>query len=142
MYTIKQFAAIFNTTEHTIRYYTDIGLLPCQRDGGNRRVFDEESVNWMQGITCLKGCGASIEDIKEYCLLCHLEETEDNLKARYKIFLKQRDEAYRRLEEAKATVEYMEHKVKHYEDILAGLVPDDSNPQKWTAKLRPKFIYK
>ena len=34
-YTVKQ----FGTTEHTVRYCTDIGLLPCRRDGGNRRVF-------------------------------------------------------------------------------------------------------
>ena len=138
-YTIRQFAEMFHTTEHTIRYYTDINLLPCQRDGGNRRVFNEESINWMQGITCLKSCGASIEDIKEYCRLCHLEENEENLKSRYQIFLKQRDEAYKRLEEAKATVEYMDHKVKHYEDILAGLIPDDSNPEKWTEATRPKL---
>ena len=138
-YTIKQFAEMFDTTEHTIRYYTDIGLLPCQRDGGNRRVFDEESVNWMQGITCLKGCGASIEDIKEYCRLCRLEENEENLTVRYRIFLKQREEAYKRLEEARKTVAYMDHKVKHYEDILAGLVPDDSNPGKWTEENRPKI---
>lgn len=138
-YTIRQFAEMFHTTEHTIRYYTDIDLLPCQRDGGNRRVFDEESVNWMQGITCLKNCGAPIEDIKEYCRLCHLEENEENLTARYQIFLKQRDEAYKRLEEAKTTVEYMDHKVKHYEDILAGLVPDDTNPEKWTKETRPEL---
>lgn len=138
-YTIRQFAEMFHTTEHTIRYYTDINLLPCQRDGGNRRVFNEESINWMQGITCLKSCGASIEDIKEYCRLCRLEENEENLKSRYQIFLKQRDEAYKRLEEAKATVEYMDRKVKHYEDILAGLIPDDSNPEKWTEATRPKL---
>ena len=137
-YTIKQFAEMFHTTEHTIRYYTDIGLLPCQRDGSNRRVFNEDSVNWMQGITCLKGCGASIEDVKEYCRLCLLEENEENLKARYHIILKQCDEAYKRLEEAKATVDYMEHKVKHYEDILAGLIPDDSNPKNWTKGSRPE----
>lgn len=131
-YTIRQFAEMFDTTEHTIRYYTDIGLLPCQRDGGNRRVFDEESINWMQGIVCLKGCGASIEDIKEYCRLCHLEESEENLKARYSIFLKQREEAYKRLKEVQATIAYMEHKIKHYEDILAGLAPDDTNPSSWT----------
>lgn len=136
-YTIKQFAQMFHTTEHTIRYYTDIGLLPCQRDGGKRRVFDEESVNWMQGIVCLKGCGASIEDIKEYCRLCRLEESEENLKARYHIFLKQRDGAYKRLREAQSTVDYMEQKVKHYEDILSGNVSDDSNPKNWTSDTRP-----
>lgn len=57
-YTIKQMAEMFGVTEHTLRFYTDRGLLPCRRDGGNRRVFTEESVNWIQGIQCLKGCGA------------------------------------------------------------------------------------
>lgn len=137
-YTVKQFAEMFHTTEHTIRYYTDIGLLPCRRDGGNRRIFDEESINWMQGITCLKGCGASIEDIKEYCFLCRQPESENNLKARYKIILRQRDEAYKRIDEAKATAKYMDKKVKHYEDILAGLIPDDSNPKNWTENTRPE----
>lgn len=59
-YTIKQFAEMFHITEHTVRYYTDIELLPCKRDSANHRIFDEESVNWMQGITCLKRCGASV----------------------------------------------------------------------------------
>lgn len=137
-YTIKQFAEMFHTTEHTIRYYTDINLLPCQRDGGNRRVFNEESINWMQGITCLKGCGASIENIKEYCDLCRLPESEENLRARYQIILRSREQAYKRVEEAKATAKYMDEKVKHYEDILAGLTPDDTNPNSWTEETRPQ----
>lgn len=137
-YTIRQLAEMFQVTEHTIRYYTDTGLLPCRRDGGNRRVFDEESVSWMQGIKCLKGCGASIEDIQEYCRLCMLEESEDNLRARYAIIRKQREEAYKRVEEAKATAKYMDEKVAHYEAILAGLAPDDTNPKNWTADNRPK----
>lgn len=137
-YTLKQFAQMFQTTEHTIRYYTDIKLLPCQRDKSNRRIFNDESVNWMQGITCLKGCGASIEDIKEYCDLCHLPETKENLDKRYQIFLKQREQAYKRLEEAKATTVYMDKKIDHYEQILSGLIPDDSNPINWTEDTRPK----
>lgn len=136
-YTIKQFADMFDTTEHTIRYYTDINLLPCQRDGANRRVFDEESINWMQGITCLKGCGSSIEDIKEYCDLCRLPESEENLKARYQIILRSRELAYKKVEEAKVTASYIEDKVKHYEDILAGLKSDDTNPKNWTEEIRP-----
>ena len=123
-YTMKQMAAMFDVTEHTLRYYTDLGLLPCERDSGNRRMFNEESVNWMQGIQCLKGCGASIENIKEYCCLCLLEESQENLQARYAIILKQRNEAYKRVE--------------HYEAILAGLAPDDTNPKNWTAESRPK----
>ena len=130
-YTIRQMAQMFGVTEHTLRFYTDQGLLPCTRDSGNRRVFDEKSVNWMQGIMCLKGCGASIEDIREYCRLCLMEESEENLRTRYAIIRKQR-------EEAKATVKYMEDKAAHYEAILAGLAPDDTNPKNWTAGDRPE----
>lgn len=136
-YTMKQFAEMFHATEHTIRYYTDINLLPCQRDGANRRVFDEESINWMRGITCLKGCGASIEVIKEYCELCRLPESEENLRARYQIILRSREQAHKRIEEAEETAQYMDDKVKHYEDILAGLKPDDTNPANWTEETRP-----
>ena len=138
IYTLKQFAEMFNTTEHTIRYYTDINLLPCQRDKSNRRIFNEESVNWMQGITCLKGCGASIEDIKEYCDLYRLPESRETLYARYQIILRQREQAYKRIEEATATAAYMDEKVQHYEQILSGLIPDDSNPENWTETTRPK----
>ena len=133
-YTLKQFAEMFHATKHTVRYYTDIGLLPCRRDGANRRVFDEESVRWMQGITYLKRCGASLKDIKEYCRLCHLEESKENLEARYHIILKQREKVRQKAAEAQATAAYMEHKVKHYEDILKGLIPDDTNPGSWTQK--------
>lgn len=137
-YTLKQFAEMFHTTEHTIRYYTDINLLPCQRDQGNRRIFNEESVNWMQGIACLKGCGASIADMKEYCDLCRLPESRETLYARYQIILRQREQAYQRIEEAKATAAYMDEKVQHYEQILSGLIPDDSNPEHWTEATRPE----
>ncbi len=118
-YTMKQMAKMFDVTEHTLRYYTDIGLLLCERDGGNRRIFNEESVNWMQGIQCLKGCGASIEDIKEYCRLCLSEKSQENLQARYAIILKQRKAAYKRVEDAKAIAKYMDNKVAHYETILS-----------------------
>ena len=137
-YTIKQMAEMFGVTEHTLRFYTDKGLLPCARDSGNRRVFDEESVNWMQGIQCLKGCGASLEDIQAYCRLCLVEGSEENLWARYAIIRKQREAAHQRVEEAKATAKYMDDKAAHYEAILAGLVPDDTNPKNWTAENRPK----
>ena len=137
-YTIRQMAEMFGVTEHTLRFYTDKRLLPCERDSGNRRVFNEESVNWMQGIKCLKGCGASIEDIQEYCRLCLAEESKENLGTRYAIILKQREKAYKRMEEAKATARYMDEKAAHYEAILAGLAPDDTNPKNWTAENRPR----
>ena len=37
-YSMKEMAERFGVTEHTLRYYTDQGLLPCRREGGGRRV--------------------------------------------------------------------------------------------------------
>lgn len=137
-YTIKQMAEMFGVSQHTVRYYTDLNLLPCLRDDNNRRIFTEESVNWMHGIMCLKGCGASLDEIKEYCRLCLMEESERNLRQRYEIILRQKQKAYQKLKEAKEAVDFIESKTEHYENILKGKLPDDTNPQKWTKENRPK----
>lgn len=131
-YTVKEFAEMFHTTEHTVRYYTDIGLLPCKRDGGNHRIFDETAVNWMKGITCLKNCGMPMKDIKKYFDLCQLEESEENLLARYRIIARQHDAAHKKVAEAQAAADYIDFKLKHYEEILAGRIPDNTNPANWT----------
>lgn len=130
-YTVKEFAEMFHTTEHTIRYYTDIGLLPCKRDNGNHRIFDETAANRMRGITCLKNCGMPMKDIKQYFDLCQLEESEENLLARYRIIARQHDAAHKKVAEAKATADYIDFKLKHYEEILAGRIPDNTNPANW-----------
>ena len=131
-YTIKQVVQMSGLSEHTLRYYTDQNLSPCQRDGANRRVFDDESLNWLQGVKCLRGCGVSIEDIKLYCDMCR--EGDGALQKRYEFMLRQRELAQQRLKEAQEVAEYMEHKVSHYEDIIAGRIADDANPA--TAKLK------
>lgn len=125
-YTVKQISKLMGMSEHTIRYYTDLNLLPVKRDSGNRRIFDEESINWLMGIKCLKGCGMSIEDIKYYGGLCL--QGNKTLKERKSIMDKQLILAKQNLEEAQKVLDYVTKKVKHYDDILAGLIDDDTNP--------------
>ncbi|HAC10855.1 MAG TPA: hypothetical protein DCE65_03230 [Clostridiales bacterium] len=74
-------------SERTIRYYTDRDLLPIKRDGGNRRIFDEVSVNRLMGIKCLKCRGMSIENIKRYGNLCR--QGDGTLAERIEIMCKQ-----------------------------------------------------
>ena len=42
----------------------------------------------------------------------------ETLYARYQIILRQREQVYKRIEEAKATAAYMDEKVRHYEQIF------------------------
>lgn len=65
MYSIKQISEMTGLTKHTIRFYTDCGLLPCNRGSENHRIFDDESLNWLKGIQYLKGCDMSLKAIKE-----------------------------------------------------------------------------
>ena len=125
-YTVKQISEIMGMSQHTIRYYTDLNLLPVKRDSANRRIFDEESINWLMGIKCLKGCGMSIEDIKKYGDLCLIGD--ETLIERREIMKKQLEIAKRNLENAKEILEYVKKKVAHYDDVIAGKIADDTNP--------------
>ncbi|MDP9739077.1 UNVERIFIED_ORG: DNA-binding transcriptional MerR regulator [Bacillus sp. B2I3] len=130
MYTVKEVAKLLDLTEHTVRFYTDKGLVPnLQRDKNNNRLFDDESINWLTGVKYLKQCGMSVEDIKTYVDLCL--EGGSTIKERYEIILKQKTIAQAQLEEAKRTVKYMAEKANHYLEIINGVVPDDTNPGEW-----------
>lgn len=130
MYSVKEVSRLLNLTEHTIRYYTDRGLVPSiQRDKNNNRVFDDESINWLTGVKYLRHCGMSVEDIKNYVDLCL--KGDSTIQERYEIILKQKIAAQAQLEEAKIRAKYMENKANHYLDIINRIIPDDTNPQKW-----------
>jgi DNA-binding transcriptional MerR regulator len=127
---VKEVANLLELTEHTVRFYTDKGLVPSvQRDKNNNRLFDEESINWLTGVKYLKQCGMTVEDIKTYVDLCL--KGDSTIQERYEIILKQKEIAQTQLEEAKQRAKYMEEKANHYLDIINGVVPDDMNPGEW-----------
>lgn len=136
MFTVKEVAKQLDLTEHTVRYYTDKGLVPnVHRDKNNNRLFDEESINWLIGVKYLKQCGMSVQDIKNYVDLCL--EGDSTIQERYDIIIKQKEASLAHLEEAKLRAQYMEDKASHYLDIINRLIPDDTNPGKWN-KSEPK----
>ncbi|MGG7057814.1 MerR family transcriptional regulator [Clostridium nigeriense] len=138
MYTVKEVAKLMDLTEHTIRYYTDKGLIPSvKRDKNNNRLFDEESLNWLTGVKYLKATGMSIESIKEYVDLCL--KGDSTVPERYEIILKQKEIAETQLEEAEKRVKYMKQKIKHYSDIVNNKIPDDTNPGQWDKNFTSKI---
>lgn len=130
MYTVKEAARITGLTEHAVRFYTDKGLVPSiQRNQNNIRVFDEESMNWLHGIRCLKQSGMSIEGIKIYVDLCL--EGESTLSQRYALMMEHQENAIAKLEEAKLHIAHMEQKTALYQAILEHRSPDTMNPGNW-----------
>ena len=130
MYTVKQVSALLDLTAHTVRYYTDMNLIPMlERDHNNNRLFNEEAVNWLKAIKTLRGCGMSIEGIKHYLDLCL--EGDSSVPERYDIFLKQKEIVDAQMREIMEHAHFLENKLVHYKQIMSNGIPDDTNPLKW-----------
>ena len=131
MYTVKEIAECLGMTEHTVRYYTDMGLVPSlKRDKNGNRLFDEESKNWLIGIKNLRGSGMSIKAIKEYVNLCL--EGDSTIEVRYAIILEQKKQLEEQLKEMNQRYQYMEQKANMYLDIMNHGIPDSTNPATWS----------
>jgi len=130
MYTVKEAAQITGLTEHAVRFYTDKGLVPSlQRNEHNIRMFDEESINWLFGVKCLKQSGMPIEVIKIYIDLCL--EGDSTIPQRYKLMMEHKEAALVKLEEAKRHIAHLEEKTALYQAILEHRSPDTTNPANW-----------
>ena len=71
LYTMMQVCKETGLTYQTLKFYCNEGLVPnVKRDKNNRRIFDERDVAWLGGLTCLKKCGMSIQEMKDYLALC------------------------------------------------------------------------
>lgn len=114
MYTVKEIAKKFGLTPYTVRYYTDLGLVPpVKRDKNNNRLFGEDSFEWFETIIHLKKCGMTMNDIKKYVDLC--EKGNSTLQERYDYLMKYKNYADEQLKDAKVQAEFMKNKLAIYE---------------------------
>lgn len=117
MYTVKEVAQKLKMNEHTIRYYSDEGLIPMlKRNKNNVRLFDDEAINCLITIRHLRNTGMSLEDIKAYIMLCL--DGEQTIKQRHDIIAKQLEIAREQVQEAQLRLNYLEIKVANYQDII------------------------
>lgn len=133
MKTVKEVARELGMSEHTVRYYTDLGLVPTLvRDRNNNRLFDQQSVNWLTGVRNLRSSGMSIQAVKEYVDLCL--QGRPTLLERRRIIREQKDRVEQQLREAQERYAYITHKLEWYDSILARQAPDTSNPGEWSTE--------
>lgn len=117
-----------NMSVDTIRYYTDEGMVPSlKHDDNGQRLFDEEAIEWLSGTQYLRELGMTIKDIKKYNKLC-LDDSEDAIRQRHQLILKQYDQAQENLLRAQKTVAWIQKKITFEEGILNHQYPDFQNP--------------
>lgn len=126
MYTMMQVCRELNMTYQTLKYYCNEGLVPnVKRDSNNRRIFDEKDVKWIKDLTCLKKCGLSIQEMREYLELCL--QGESTIMMRKEMLAKKQAELRNSIQELEDSVAYIDWKQNFYDEVLSGKRPYISN---------------
>lgn len=126
MFTMKQVCQETNMSYQTLKYYCNEGLVPnVKRDHNNRRVFDERDVKWIKDLTCLKQCGMSIQEMKDYLEMCL--EGPSTIPQRQKLLDQKREALLEQMKEVQNSIDYIDWKQDFYQDVLDGKRPYISN---------------
>ena len=126
MYTMMQVCRELDMTYQTLKYYCNEGLVPnVKRDSNNRRIFDEKDVKWIKNLTCLKKCGMSIIEMKEYLELCL--QGESTIMLRKEMLTKKREALLVSVKELEDSIAYIDWKQNFYDEVLSGTRPYVSN---------------
>ncbi len=126
MYSMKEACQLTNMTYENLKFYCNEGLIPnVKRDHRNYRIFDDHDIKWIQSLNCLKNCGMSIVEMKEYLSLCL--EGESSIPKRQKILETKRKSLLRSIAKLQEAVAFIDWKQEFYNDVLSGKTKYYSN---------------
>ena len=106
-------------TYQGLKFYCNEGLVPnVKRDKISRRIFDEHDIAWIKSLSCLKNCGMSLQEIKEYTELCL--EGEQTITQRKIILERKRAQLEESIAALTASIDYIDKKQEFYDEVLEG----------------------
>lgn len=122
MYTMKEVCQIVGWSYETLKYYCKEGLIPnVKRDKNNYRVFDENNIEWIKGLQCLKKCEMSLKDMRMYLDYCM--QGPVSIPERVDMLNETKEDLERRLSEIQESLDYIEQKKELYRDMQEGKKP-------------------
>ena len=126
VYTMMQVCREADLTYQTLKFYCNEGLIPnVKRDKNNRRIFDERNLKWIKDLVCLKRCGMSIQEMKEYLDLCL--QGESTIPQRKEMLARKQQELQENIRQLEDSISYIDWKQSFYDDVLSGRKPYMSN---------------
>lgn len=116
--TITEVSEKYDVSQDTLRYYERIGLIPrVNRNKSGIRNYTEEDCNWIEFIKCMRSAGLPIEVLIEYVGL--FQQGDETIKARKGLLIEQRKQLISRIEEMQKTLNYLNHKIDRYDQVVA-----------------------
>lgn len=119
LYSMKETCEATGLTYDALKFYCNEGLIPnVKRNKSNYRVFDNNDINWIKSLSCLKNCGMSIVEMKEYLDLCL--QGELTIPERKVILDAKLRELEHKKQEIQDSIDYIHWKHQFYDDVLSG----------------------
>ncbi|OZB90814.1 MerR family transcriptional regulator [Paenibacillus sp. XY044] len=120
MSTIKEISEETGISTYTLRYYEREGILPgVKRDSSGNRLYDDESMEWLNFVLALRSTGMPLAEIKHYVDLYW--EGESTLKIRKQMMLKHKEKVENDLRETYKNLEQINYKLALYDLQEKGL---------------------
>lgn len=115
-----------NMPYETLKFYCKEGLVPnVKRDKNNYRVFDDKNLAWLEGLQCLRNCGMSIKDMRQYMNYCL--QGPDTIDVRKAMLAKTKKELLQKRQQLEQCLNYIDKKQQFYDDVKSGKITYKSN---------------
>ena len=125
-YSMKQACEKTGLTYDTLKFYCNEGLVPnVKRAANNYRIFDDNDISWISSLSCLKNCGMSIQEMKEFLDLCLAGES--SIPRRQEVLNVKLEQLRDKMQQLQASIDYIHKKQQFYNDVLAGKAEYYSN---------------
>ncbi len=122
-YTIGEVAKMFNLSISTLRFYDKEGLiLNLERDSSGIRKFNDNNIETIRLIECLKKADMQIKDIKEFIHWVSLGDK--TISKRREMFLRQKENVENKIRELEKTLAMINFKCWYYEKALEDHTED------------------
>lgn len=110
---ISDVARISGLSIHTLRYYDERGLLPqVQRAENGHRIFDEEDLNWIDIIKCLRSTEMPLSEMQHFAEL--VQQGPLTASQRRALLESHRHKVERRMHEIQEALARIDDKIERY----------------------------
>ncbi|GAB6090263.1 MerR family transcriptional regulator [Spirochaeta dissipatitropha] len=112
-YSVQEVSRHSGLSPYTLRYYEKEGILKdIPRSSSGHRRFRSEDIEWLSFVTCLKGTGMNLDDIKRFAELHR--NGDSRLDEQLMILQAHRNKVLQQMEELKTMLERVEGKIQWF----------------------------
>ncbi|PNQ80208.1 MULTISPECIES: MerR family transcriptional regulator [Paenibacillus] len=114
LYSMTYVVENLNVSAKTLRFYEEQGILPnISRDEKGRRVYNEQQLDWISFIRCLKETGMPLSKIKDYKEL--YESGNSTFLQREEMLMQHKLGVQKKIDESFKHLEEINYKIAMYE---------------------------